>query len=441
MSDDVIISLENVGKKYCRSPKRTLVYGIRDVARDVFGLRPVSTELRRDEFWALNNVSFEVKRGECLGVIGANGAGKSTLLKLLNGVILPDRGAILVNGRVGGLLELGAGFHPMLTGRENIHLSGAILGLSKDEINDKFPSIVEFAGLEDFIDSPVKYYSSGMYVRLGFAVAINVDPDILIIDESMAVGDTAFRRRCLNKINAFLKSDKTIIVVTHNLQEIETIASRIILLNQGLIRSDGVSKEVINSYLELLSEQQFRQQRRLEAGTTIRERSTIEMVDIEVLGKDGRKRCYFRTHDELQVRIRFKAYQPVMDPVFRVQIYRDDGLFCHGTNTERHKISLGRVHGESWIVLRYADLTLLQGNYSIHVSVLATQYDDFPMHEIAASHGIHMESSMKDGGGVFAMPAEWIVAPINVDDSRSSKSPPSDTTAISCEHLERDGNA
>ena len=163
MTNDVAIQVQGVGKKYCRSLRRTLVYGVQDVARDVFGIAPKSEDLRLDEFWALNDVSFEVKRGECLGLIGANGAGKSTLLKLLNGVILPDKGTIRVHGRVRGLLELGAGFHPMLTGRENIHLSGAVLGLSKKEMEKRFDEIVDFASLWEFIDTPVKYYSSGMY--------------------------------------------------------------------------------------------------------------------------------------------------------------------------------------------------------------------------------------------------------------------------------------
>jgi lipopolysaccharide transport system ATP-binding protein len=408
MSEDVIISLENVGKKYCRSPKRTVVYGINDVVRDVLGLRPPSAELRRDEFWALREISFDVRRGECLGIVGANGAGKSTLLKLLNGVILPDTGAIRVNGRVGGLLELGAGFHPMLTGRENIHLSGAILGLSKHEIERKFASIVEFAGLREFIDSPVKYYSSGMYVRLGFAVAISIDPDILVIDESMAVGDAGFRRRCLNKISAFIRAKKTIIVVTHNLQEIETIASRMVLLNYGMIRAQGHSNEVIKSYLDLLSEQQLQQQSATESNAEGSGRPIIEIVDVEVVGTDGREKCYVRTHDELQVHIRFAAHQPVVDPVFRVQIYRADGLFCHGTNTERQAVGLGEVNGEGTIVLRYEALALLRGDYSIRVAVLKSQWDACPLHERAASHVIHVESVMPDGAGVFAMTTEWI---------------------------------
>ena len=203
MTNDVAIQVQGVGKKYCRSLRRTLVYGVQDVSRDLFGVASERTELRHDEFWALNDISFEVKRGECLGLIGANGAGKSTLLKLLNGVILPDKGTIRVHGRVGALLELGSGFHPMLTGRENIHLSGAVLGLSKKELEKKFDEIVNFAGLWEFIDTPVKYYSSGMYVRLGFSVAIHSEPEILIIDEGLAVGDVLFQAKCFAKIREF----------------------------------------------------------------------------------------------------------------------------------------------------------------------------------------------------------------------------------------------
>ena len=254
MSNDVIISVENVGKKFCRSLKRTLVYGVQDVAKDVFGITSESTELRQDEFWALNDISFEVKRGECLGLIGANGAGKSTLLKLLNGVILPDKGTIRVHGRVGGLLELGAGFHPMLTGRENIHLSGAILGLSKKEIDDKFDAIVEFSGLKDFIDSPVKYYSSGMYVRLGFAMAVHAKPDSLLIDESLAVGDVLFQAKCFAKLRELKEKGTTIIFVTHSLDSVTSHCSRAILLEKGTLAGEGSPKSVIDRYNRLMSQ-------------------------------------------------------------------------------------------------------------------------------------------------------------------------------------------
>src|SRR5262245_2276265 len=177
MPKDVLISVEHVSKKYCRSLKHSMFYGVQDVVRDIFRLDSYTGELRDNEFWAIDGVSFEVKRGECLGIIGPNGAGKSTLLKMLNGILLPDRGKITRRGRVGARIELVAGFHPMLTGRENIYVNGAILGLGRKEIDRKFDEIVAFAELEDFIDSPVKFYSSGMYVRLGFAVSAHLNPD------------------------------------------------------------------------------------------------------------------------------------------------------------------------------------------------------------------------------------------------------------------------
>ena len=194
MTNDTVIKVENVSKKYCRSLKHTMMYGMQDIARNSIGLKSCSDTLREGEFWALNDVSFEVKKGETLGIVGANGSGKSTLLKLLNGIFMPDKGRIEINGRVGALIEVGAGFHPMLTGRENIYVNGAILGMSKKEIDKKFDEIVDFADIGDFIDSPVKHYSSGMYVRLGFAIASHADLDILMVDEVLAVGDFRFKK-------------------------------------------------------------------------------------------------------------------------------------------------------------------------------------------------------------------------------------------------------
>ena len=406
MSSDTIVRVQGVSKKFCRSLKRTMVYGIRDVASDMVGLTGHLTRLRADEFWALNDVSFEVKRGECVGLIGPNGAGKSTLLKLINGVTLPDQGTVQIRGRIGALLELGAGFHPMLTGRENIHLSGAILGLSKEAMALKFDSIVEFSGLEEFIDTPVKQYSSGMYVRLGFAVAVSSDPDILIIDESMAVGDMVFRKRCLEQIEAFIRAGKTIIVVTHNLQEIEKIAQRMLLLDHGIVRADGRPDEVIASYMNLLN---TRILRREEFGSGSG-KPAIEITAVELRGVDGAPKSYFRSHDELRVVIGFKVRRPSVNPVFRVQIFRSDGLFCHGMNTERHGIECGEVRGEGKITLRYPDLSLLGGDYWVRVAVLASQYDELPIHQMATSTSVHLESGMIDGAGVFAMPCEWITA-------------------------------
>lgn len=234
---EVLIKVENVSKKFCKDLKRSLWYGMTDIARSVMGGAPPEN-LREGEFWAVRDVSFEVRRGECLGLIGHNGAGKSTLLKMLNGLINPDEGRIEMHGKIGALIELGAGFNPILTGRENVYNNGAVLGFSKAEIDRKFDDIVAFAEIEDFIDMPVQNYSSGMKVRLGFAIASQMEPDILIIDEVLAVGDAAFRAKCINQIMANL--DKmAVIFVSHSMIQVGRICNLIVLLDHGIIKVNG----------------------------------------------------------------------------------------------------------------------------------------------------------------------------------------------------------
>lgn len=247
-SDDVLIKVENVSKKFCRSLKRSMFYGIEDIARDFLHLKNTSDHLRPEEFWAVDNVSFEVKRGECLGIIGRNGAGKSTLLKMLNGIYMPDKGKITIKGKVGALIEVGAGFHPMLTGRENVYVNGAILGMSKREIDKKFDEIVAFAELEEFIDMPVKHYSSGMYVRLGFAIAIQMKPDVLVLDEILAVGDMGFRAKCYNIIAKTMK-ESAVIFVSHNLDLINRTCNRCIFIKKGNIYAEGRAKDIAKFYI------------------------------------------------------------------------------------------------------------------------------------------------------------------------------------------------
>lgn len=248
MSDDVLICCENVSKKFCRDLKRSMFYGAKDAVRRVFGMGIKTNKLRKSEFWALDNVSFELKRGDCLGVIGSNGAGKSTLLKLLNGIILPDKGRITTRGRTGALIQVGAGFHPNLTGRENIYVNGQILGMDKGYIDKKFDEIVAFADIGDFLDTPVKFYSSGMFVRLGFAVAAHMEPDILLIDEILAVGDMGFRAKCYNAVYD-LQKNAAIIIVSHNMYQISRTSSKAMLLKKGKVclYSSNVN-EVVEEY-------------------------------------------------------------------------------------------------------------------------------------------------------------------------------------------------
>ena len=256
MINDTNIKIDGVSKKYCLSLRQTMAYGIRDVLKNAAGLPSASQMLRKGEFWALDNVYFEVKKGETNGIIGANGSGKTTLLKLLNGIFMPDKGRIEIEGRVGALIELGAGFHPLLTGRENIYVNGAIYGMSKKEIDKQFDAIVNFAEIGDFIDAPVKHYSSGMYVRLGFAVAVHCEPDILLIDEVLAVGDENFQNKCFNKIGELRKKGVTTIFVSHNMHHISAITEHVVLLAKGTSRYFNNTPEAIREYSKTFNQKE-----------------------------------------------------------------------------------------------------------------------------------------------------------------------------------------
>lgn len=248
---DTLIKVDNVSKKFCRSLKKSLWYGMQDLGRELAG-RPHGGDgqLRPDEFWAVKDVSFEVKRGECLGLIGRNGAGKTTLLKMLNGLIKPDAGRIEMRGRVGALIALGAGFNPILTGRENIYVNASVLGLKKSEIDAKFEEIVEFAELGDFIESPVQSYSSGMVVRLGFAIAAKTEPEVLLLDEVLAVGDARFQVKCINRIRELQRSGVATILVSHNMTDIMRYTDTGIYLQDARIKAGGTIRDVVNAYLQ-----------------------------------------------------------------------------------------------------------------------------------------------------------------------------------------------
>lgn len=248
MEKELLIKVEGISKKFCRSLKQSLWYGTLDIVNSLLGRSSVSL-LRKNEFWAVRQISFELRRGECLGLIGHNGAGKSTLLKMLNGLITPDEGRIEMHGKVGALIELGAGFNPLLTGRENVYTNGAVLGFSKEEIDRKFDDIVAFAEMADFIDMPVQNYSSGMKVRLGFAIAAQMEPDILIIDEVLAVGDLGFVLKCFNVIDNLLENT-CVIFVSHSMPMVSRICTDVILMDHGVSVYQGtdVSKGIDKYY-------------------------------------------------------------------------------------------------------------------------------------------------------------------------------------------------
>ena len=242
---DTLIKVEGVSKKFCKSLKKSLWYGMQDLGREITGRKHGGDgELRPDEFWAVNDVSFELKRGECLGLIGRNGAGKTTLLRMLNGLIKPDRGRIEMRGRVGALIALGAGFNPILTGRENIYVNASVLGLRKSEIDAKIGEIIDFAEIGDFIDTPVQSYSSGMQVRLGFSIASSICPDVLLLDEVLAVGDLSFRMRCYRRIDE-LREHAAVILVSHDMSAIKRVCDKAILLDKGHVYAHDNPEVVI----------------------------------------------------------------------------------------------------------------------------------------------------------------------------------------------------
>jgi lipopolysaccharide transport system ATP-binding protein len=329
---ETMIRVENVSKKFCRSLKRGMVYTTTDVARDLLGLRGHSEELRPGEFWSVQDVSFELKRGECLGLIGANGAGKSTLLKMLNGIIQPDRGSIRIHGRVGALIEVGAGFHPMLTGRENIYVNGAILGMSRREIDRKFDQIVEFSGLEpDILDAPVKTYSSGMYVRLGFAIAVHTDPDILLVDEVLAVGDARFTGKCRRKIDELRRQGTCLIFVSHSLSMVEEVCSLGMMMEAGRVQTLGSVRTAISAYrASLLDESSRRPTPNSRASG--KGSPSLYLIAGEVLGEDGNPKTSLECGERATLRLTLSSAEKIVSGVLSVWFLRSEDRQATGVS-------------------------------------------------------------------------------------------------------------
>jgi len=323
MRDDTAIAVESVSKKYCRSLRRSMVYGLADISRNVLGMRTRSNKLRSDEFWAVDDVSFEVKRGEALGLIGANGSGKTSLLKLLGGIFWPDRGRIQIRGKVGALIAVGAGFHPLLTGRENVFINGAILGMSRQQIQRNFDAIVDFAEVGDFLDTPVKHYSSGMFVRLGFAVAVHCEPDIMLVDEVLAVGDRGFQTKCFRKMAELRKEGTTFVLVSHNMHTVAGFADWVAVLEHGKMeRFDDVFEGISRYERSFLDSDSEGIERLLDGG------DHVTFTDVE-LGQ--------RTLDpggKFEMTLRYRCERAYEDAVVDLVVYdgRDANVYFQATN-------------------------------------------------------------------------------------------------------------
>ena len=416
------ISLVNVSKLYRR-------YGGRQFAtlKSALLSGDLVKKLRPEEtFQALNDVSFDVPRGQTLGVIGRNGSGKSTALKLVAGITKPTSGTVKVQGRVSALIELGAGFHPEISGRENVFINGVMLGMSKREIQQRFDQIVEFAEMREFIDAPVKTYSSGMYMRLGFAVAIHVDPDVLLVDEVLAVGDEGFTHKCLDKFAEFKRRNKTILFVTHSLGMVERFCDEAVWLDAGRKRAQGDPTRVVGAYVTDVErqEEQFLastdERNRAEAGSSPgpshvgpadagevaadMSRATegrwgsgeVAITEVALLSDQGQATHIFHTGEPLTLRFRVQARRQVSDFVFGIGMYNAEGLCVYGTNTDIEEHESETLSGDAEVRFEIEALDLVEGTYKLDVAVHKKDGAPYDYHRLL--YTFRVKSRLKDVG-------------------------------------------
>jgi ABC-type polysaccharide/polyol phosphate transport system ATPase subunit len=367
-------------------------------------------------FTALDGVTFDVPRGSTFGVIGENGSGKSTLLKLLAGITKPTTGRLTVNGRISALIELGAGFHPEISGRENVAINGIMLGLSRREIEERFDEIVEFAELRQFIDAPVKTYSSGMYMRLGFAVAIHVNPDVLLIDEVLAVGDEGFTRKCLDKIGELRRHGRTIVIVSHSLHLVEKMCDDVVWLRHGKSVEQGDPKRVVDAYLIYVAggeEALLTREHGQAAGTADGAAGSVapapqgyqegrwgnrevEILEVQLVDAAGRERHVYVPGESLSVVMKARAREPVTDFVFGVGFFTADGVSVYGTNTDLEDFKAQELSGDAEVRFRIDELRLVEGTYLLDVA--AHRKDGTPYDYHRGLYSFRVKSRIKDVG-------------------------------------------
>jgi len=411
--------------------------------------------LKADEtFHAVEGVTFTVPQGSTYGVVGRNGSGKSTMLKLVAGITKPTTGVVRVHGRISALIELGAGFHPEISGRENVFINGIMLGLTKREVAKRFDEIVEFAELEDFIDAPVKTYSSGMYMRLGFAIAVHVDPDILLVDEVLAVGDEGFTHKCLDKFAEYRRRGKTILLVTHSLGLVQRFCDEAVWLDGGHVKATGDPKRVIDTYVvdvarseeaELTIGQARAQDRAAEtpAGGRVppvrpgegaadgdRAEGTdsesaelrdgfranagrwgsreVEITDVALIGPGGEAAHVFQTGAPVDIRLKIRAAQPVKDFVFGISIFNVEGMCCYGTNTDIEELKSEYLEGEAEVTFAISGLDLVEGTYKLDVAV--HKVDGYPYDYHRLLYTFRVKSRYKDVG-IYRPRHEWRFSP------------------------------
>jgi lipopolysaccharide transport system ATP-binding protein len=394
MTDEAAIRVSNVSKRYCRSLKKSLWYGIRDIGREVSGRGQAAHTLRAAEFWALKDVSLEVQRGESVGLVGHNGAGKTTLLKLINGLIKPNSGMIAVRGSVRALIALGAGFNPVLSGRENIKVASAVFGFTEQETRDRFDEIVAFSELEEFIDAPVQTYSSGMAARLGFSIAVHTRPDILLVDEVLAVGDMRFGMKCFQKIASFRAGGGAILLVSHNPYTIRTNCDRVVWLERGTVREVGAASEICDAYEIEMGQQAIPLLQQHHSDGTIR------VVQIEC-------RKEISSGDGFKVRVTLEADRALAEPIIQVSFTAAGGQHVAVNDTLTDGVDIAIERGTNTFELEYPTLPLRPGVYTFNVSVSEQYMTNLRLMDLGVAQVEVRRDRDDHGTGVLALAPAW----------------------------------
>jgi lipopolysaccharide transport system ATP-binding protein len=429
MKDDVVIQTEGLYKKFCRNLKRSMYYGTVDIMRSMLRIPYDTGKLRKTEFWALEDINFSLSKGESLGIIGLNGSGKSTLLRMITGIYPPDSGRIFIKGEVSSLIAVGAGFHPHMTGRENIYLNGAILGMSKKEINDRFNDIVDFADIAEFMDAPVSTYSSGMYVRLGFAIAIHSDPDIMLIDEVLSVGDLSFQNKCLRKINDLKRNNKSIIFVSHAMDSVRLVCDRIILLDHGKMIFNGNTDDAImlyNSRVRDVKLEKFIEENEKNRELNVRA-DFIEFLGTGIIDNGNNVTKKIQYGENFKVYMDFKATSDIEYPAVAIGI-KDERAFnivyAYNLNYKEVKIPPFQKGQSYRVIVEFKNPNIKPGVYGFNSLITNEKTEELYLHILSKSNdGFRIEDNnnffIVDGnmypmGAVIELKSEWSCERINL---------------------------
>jgi lipopolysaccharide transport system ATP-binding protein len=378
IKSNTVISVENLSKKFCRNLRYSIIYGFKDAIKDMLGFSSKRDQIRPEEFWALDNISFSIQKGDVVGILGRNGAGKSTLLRILCGIYPPDIGTVAINGKIGALIALGAGFHPDMSGRDNIFLNASLMGARRSDVQSKLDEIISFAEIGEFIDSAVSTYSSGMTIRLGFSIAIHCAPDVIIADEVLAVGDLQFALKCYRKISEYRSQGGTILLVSHSIQQVRNFCNSAIWLENGTVRHIGNSQDVCDAYEKYMFEKDEVQEsleiNGSQKSNVLNYDSATRITLFEHLDKDLSRSNTFRSGEKIIIRAHFNCTRDVIDPVFTISIFNAENIQIISNYTSFDSFRINSISGTGFVQFEMQDIHLKPGRYKCMLTF--AEYND-----------------------------------------------------------------